>query len=382
MLIFSSIILTLGFILPFIWNFSIIDVYTSFNKIFPQVNMNWFLFNISFFILCSWFIAIWYSKKVKISIIWVIWSVVYLYLYYKVIIFSSWNLIWDISTIDIIMNLIFTNWIREALWNSLWIWFYFILVWFLLNTIWVFNNIKNLILVVKLSNNWEKILDNNSDDKNVIFYENIFNKKDIVKIWFITLLFIIWLIFPLILTFVVDSFILSLLLWIFLVLNVVSYISYLNIKTDIFNKLDLKNEFIDILKKLNKEFIFFIVLFVTYIYWNLVYILSISKPFFDSLILGNIIQIHIIVFLIITYLKIWKIDWFSKELENLKHFEFINTFNNFIKSKIDIPSWENLENQTNINWEIQQSKWNFTIIEIGLIIIIFIVIIVWISKIL
>lgn len=198
--ILFSILVTLWFFLPFIDKYSLFQIHDLIkNQSYIDIDTSKILKSVLIFIISSWFISLWYSKRVKISIIGLIWAIVYLFYYYKIfwVIFDSkdniqkwfeyWNmLIWKENTIDIILKII-----SESK-NHLWIWFYMILWWFISNSFALINIFKNLILLS--SWNYKPKEKDNIEEKisNNLYFESIINKfKDknfkeiLVKITFI-----------------------------------------------------------------------------------------------------------------------------------------------------------------------------------------------------
>lgn len=204
--IFLSIIITLWFFLPFIDKYSLFQIHDLIkNNTYIDIDTSKVLKAVFIFIISSWFISLWYNKKVKISIIGLIWAWIYLFYYYKIFwfIFDSkdniqkwfeyWNmLLWKENTIDIIFNVI-----SESK-NHLWVWFYMILWWFILNSLAIINIFKNLILLSSWNYKEKEEKDNNNSlniyiekIKTKINDENF--KKFLIKVWFgiITIIFLI-----------------------------------------------------------------------------------------------------------------------------------------------------------------------------------------------
>ena len=147
--IICATLITISLFLPFIKDTSLIELYSYAYK--NWLNTDEIIKTIVIFLLWTWFLSIWYSKKVKISILWIIWALIYLYFYYKI--FSSiWesisklsdsykytnNLFWSKNTNDVLFSFI-----RESA-NQLSIWFYTIFLWFILNSFAIINIFKNL----------------------------------------------------------------------------------------------------------------------------------------------------------------------------------------------------------------------------------------------
>lgn len=193
-----SILITLWFFLPFVDKYSLFQIHDLIkNNAYIDIDTSKILKAVFIFIISSWFVSLWYSKKVKISIIWLIWAVVYLFYYYKIFwfIFDSkdniqkwfeyWNmLLWKENTIDIIFKII-SEWK-----NHLWIWFYMILWWFILNSFAIINIFKNLILLSSWNYKPKEEKTNNTSSLN-IYLEKIKTKindenfkKIIIKYWF------------------------------------------------------------------------------------------------------------------------------------------------------------------------------------------------------
>jgi len=205
--ILFAILITLWFFLPFIDKYSLFQIHDLIkNQSYIDIDTSKILKSVLIFIISSWFISLWYSKRVKISIIGLIWAIVYLFYYYKIfwVIFDSkdniqkwfeyWNmLIWKENTIDIILKII-----SESK-NHLWIWFYMILWWFILNSFAIINIFKNLILLSSWNYKPKEKDDIEEKTSNNFYFESIINKfkdkniKEILVKYFPLLLIIIWI---------------------------------------------------------------------------------------------------------------------------------------------------------------------------------------------
>lgn len=188
-----SLSITLWFFMPFVWDTSLFNIYHTIQE------HNYIRFDLSFFIrfiitliISSWFISLWYSKKIKISIFWIIGSLVYLSYYFDIfnlllnyghIANKSYNtslsFIWEKNTIEMLVYLI------DLIWGQLNIGFYMITIWFLLNSIAIINIIGNLIKKVewskdKYSNNITIKKENNNIIKNKSS-NNEFNYKKVIN---------------------------------------------------------------------------------------------------------------------------------------------------------------------------------------------------------
>ena len=147
--IICAILISISLFLPFIKDISLLEMYSHASDM--NLSTEWIVQTILMFIMWTWFLAIWYSKKVRISILWIIWALIYLYFYYKIFSFiwdnawSVWNwyryssnYLWAQATNDVIFMLI------KKAWSQLSIWFYTILIWFVLNSFAIINILKNL----------------------------------------------------------------------------------------------------------------------------------------------------------------------------------------------------------------------------------------------
>ena len=229
-LIICSIIIILWMFLPFLQYYSVFSINSIASESFDTKKIVLFLIT---FIISSWFISIWYSNKVKVSIIWVLWSMFYIYIYYHLFYFVFENkdsfsfLARNDSAIDFILYTL------NQLSNSISIWFYVILIWFIWNSIWVlwiiyktyksiytfFKNINNF-LILKANPNaiirddwmrmykksniaWEQHeIENNTNIENKEKYNEIIEEDDLNFIWSnqknklkIIWVFILWNIF-------------------------------------------------------------------------------------------------------------------------------------------------------------------------------------------
>lgn len=151
-LIFCSAFISIWMFLPFIQDYSIFWIHKLTKDYVDNSEIVLFLI---MFIISSWFISIWYSKKVKISILWIIGTLFYLYMYYHIIDFI---LDYDDYASYLFKNESWINYILALLWDfwkTIWIWFYFIFLWFLWNTLWIFGIIYKTYL--SLNNFWKNV---------------------------------------------------------------------------------------------------------------------------------------------------------------------------------------------------------------------------------
>lgn len=151
-LIFCSAFISIWMFLPFIQDYSIFWIHKLTKDYVDNSEIVLFLI---MFIISSWFISIWYSKKVKISILWIIGTLFYLYMYYHIIDFI---LDYDDYASYLFKNESWINYILALLWDfwkNIWIWFYFIFLWFLWNSVWIFGIIYKTYL--SLNNFWKNV---------------------------------------------------------------------------------------------------------------------------------------------------------------------------------------------------------------------------------
>lgn len=140
-------------------------------------------------------------------------------------------------------------------------------------------------------------------------------KEDvIIKIFYAILIFWLGFIVPYLLLGRAGSF-----FWgIYILFYTLSFVWYLNLKLNLIEKIYIKNEYVDILKSLNKYFIFFVVLAVTLLIWYISFMSGRSSDFFTDILMISIFHIHIIMFLITSYSEAWKIEWFASEFNKMK----------------------------------------------------------------
>lgn len=149
--IFCSVLITLSLLfLPFINWTRLLDIAFLANKSWLEIKI--VAKALLMFLMWSWFLSIWYSKKLKISILWIIWILIYWYFYYKIFyvliadysnLIKSYNystyVIWERGTVEIIYAAM------QKFSNHLSIWFYTLTIWFIINSFAMINILKNLI---------------------------------------------------------------------------------------------------------------------------------------------------------------------------------------------------------------------------------------------
>lgn len=220
--------------------------------------------------------------------------------------------------------------------------------------------------------------------------DNIVKKNGIIWVIIFSILFLLWLI-----SVYVNSKYIVLLTLVF-IFSTFSFWIYLIIKLDILDfiikKVNINNiGFTNIIQKINPNFILLILLSITLFLWYLNVIITVPRHtwFFKIFIISNLIQIHFIILFVLTFIKLWKLEWVTKEFNKLKQFDFFNNSSEFLRDKINLVKekiitskneFKNNSEDWNDTWIQEISKSNFTTAEISIMVIILIVIIVWISK--
>lgn len=206
-LIFASFLLFLTLFLPFIglWQIDSFWIFWIFKRSQDFLSNPQAIIYFLCFIVWSFFISFWYSKKVKIPTMWLIWTFIYLKVFYWILLFitSLWTLKW-LSSNDVTSYLFWNKWVVDVILTffvyyieDLKIWFYILIIGFLLNSIWIYNIVKNTYIYIDSKINWKEIKDEEDTSKIEEENNNEVSKKEEhtpTKLWKadLTIIFATW----------------------------------------------------------------------------------------------------------------------------------------------------------------------------------------------